>query len=98
VFDPKVIHILGASGSGTTTLGKAICERYGYTHLDTDDFFWLPTDPKFTMKREPSERRRLLSKAIDKAEWIKMLSCPVIVVDGTKPAEEMLEKVGLSNG
>ena len=25
-----VIHIFGASGSGTTTLGKKICEELGY--------------------------------------------------------------------
>ncbi|WP_161496504.1 GrpB family protein [Clostridium thermosuccinogenes] len=68
IFDPKVIHILGASGSGTTTLGKAISEKYGFKHLDTDDFYWLPTDPKYTSKREPSERQRLLAEAIEKAE------------------------------
>ena len=68
IFDPKVIHILGASGSGTTTLGKAISEKYGFKHLDTDDFYWLPTDPKYTAKREPSERQRLLAEAIEKAE------------------------------
>lgn len=68
MFDPKIIHILGASGSGTTTLGKAISEKYGYRQLDTDDFFWLPTDPQYTTKREPGERQRLLSEAISKAE------------------------------
>ena len=26
----NVIHIFGASGSGTTTLGKKICEELGY--------------------------------------------------------------------
>ena len=31
------IHILGASGSGTTTLGKEISEKWGHTHLDSDD-------------------------------------------------------------
>ena len=67
-YDPKIIHILGASGSGTTTLGKEISEKYGYKHLDTDDYFWLPTNPKYTTKREISERQRLLSEAITTAE------------------------------
>ena len=58
----QVIHIFGASGSGTTTLAKAICERFGYTHMDTDDYFWMPTDPMFTRKR-PREERILMMKA-----------------------------------
>ena len=32
----NIIHIFGASGSGTTTLGKKICTELGYTFLDTD--------------------------------------------------------------
>lgn len=63
IFDPKIVQILGASGSGTTTLGKAISEKYDSKHLDTDDYFWLPTDPKYTTKREPSERQRLFIEA-----------------------------------
>ena len=47
----NVIHIFGASGSGTTTLGKKICEELGYTLMDTDDYFWIPTEPPFTLKR-----------------------------------------------
>ncbi len=43
-----VIHIYGASGSGTTTLGRLLAQRLGFFHLDTDDYFWLPTDPPFT--------------------------------------------------
>jgi len=39
------IHILGASGSGTTTLGRALAERLQYPHFETDDYFWLPTAP-----------------------------------------------------
>ena len=39
------IHILGASGSGTTTLGRALAARLQCPHFDTDDCFWLPTDP-----------------------------------------------------
>ncbi|MCP4754781.1 MAG: hypothetical protein GY866_28215 [Proteobacteria bacterium] len=32
-------HITGASGSGTTTVGKVISEKTGFSHFDTDDFF-----------------------------------------------------------
>ncbi len=51
-----VIHIFGASGSGTSTLGEALAAKIGAKWLDTDDFYWLPTAPKFTKKRPPVER------------------------------------------
>ena len=54
------IHILGAFGSGTTTLGRALAKRLQCPHFDTDDYFWLPTDPPFTHQRERTERQRLL--------------------------------------
>jgi adenylate kinase family enzyme len=54
------IHILGASGSGTTTLGQALAERLQCPHFDTDDYFWLPTDPPYTQRRERTERAQLL--------------------------------------
>jgi adenylate kinase family enzyme len=56
----KRIHILGASGSGTTTLGRALAERLHYAHFDTDDYFWLPTDPPFREPRPLAERQQLL--------------------------------------
>jgi adenylate kinase family enzyme len=54
------IHILGASGSGTATLGRALAARLQYPHFDTDDYFWLLTDPPFTHQRERFERQQLL--------------------------------------
>lgn len=60
----KVIHILGAAGSGTTTLGREIESIYNFTHLDVDDYFWLPTNPPFTTKRAIEERIELLKKDI----------------------------------
>lgn len=63
----NIIHIFGASGSGTTTLSRAISETWGHTHFDSDDYFWLPTDPMYKTKRESSERQKLLSTDIAKA-------------------------------
>ena len=60
-----VIHIFGASGSGTTTLGRAIADRTGYRFLDSDDYLWLPTDPQYTTKRPSEERVALLERDID---------------------------------
>ncbi len=56
----NVIHIFGASGSGTTTLGEAIDKILGYKHLDVDDYFWIPSDPPYAAKRASDERQRLL--------------------------------------
>jgi adenylate kinase family enzyme len=58
------IHILGASGSGTTTLGRALAERLPSPHFDMDDYFWLPTDPPFTHQREHTERQQRLMDAL----------------------------------
>ena len=63
-----VIHIFGASGSGTTTLGRALAADMGLVHMDTDDYYWLPTDPKFTTKRPIEERLRLMNADIDAAQ------------------------------
>jgi adenylate kinase family enzyme len=56
---PK-IHILGASGSGTTTLGRTVADLLAVPHFDTDSFYWLPTDPPFTTPRPLTERLPLL--------------------------------------
>lgn len=60
----SVIHIYGASGSGTSTLGKFISEQLEYTFMDTDDYFWLPTNPKYIKKREIAERLQMMKKDI----------------------------------
>ena len=44
------IHIFGASGSGTTTLGKALAQKLNYQHLDADDYYWVKTNPPFQEK------------------------------------------------
>ena len=59
------IHIVGASGSGTTTLGAALAARLEYEHLDTDSFYWKQTDPPFQEARPVEMRRKLLRSVID---------------------------------
>ena len=72
--EKPVIHLFGASGSGTTTLGRALAQALGYRHLDTDDYFWLPTDPAFTQKRPIPERLAMMKAAIDAAEQGAVIS------------------------
>ena len=69
-----VIHLFGASGSGTTTLGSALSRRLHFKHMDTDNYFWLPTDPMFTEKRPVQERITLINQDIDEAEHGAVLS------------------------
>jgi len=57
---PRRIHITGASGAGTTTLGAALGRRLGWKHVDADDYYWLPTQPRFQQKRDWQERLKLL--------------------------------------
>jgi adenylate kinase family enzyme len=65
------IHIIGASGVGTTTLAKALSIELGYAHFDTDDYYWLPTSIPFTEKRSPEKRIELLNMDLSKEEkWI----------------------------
>jgi adenylate kinase family enzyme len=58
------IHVFGASGSGSTTLGEALARRLGVPHADADQFFWLPTDPPFTARRPRTERLAMLTQAL----------------------------------
>lgn len=61
------IHVTGASGSGTTTLGRALAAELGCPHLDSDDYYWLPTDPPYQRKREVGERNAMLLDALKSA-------------------------------
>lgn len=65
------IHILGASGSGVTTLGKALAEELNYSYFDSDAYFWLPSEPPFINRRRPLERNALLTAEISQYEdWV----------------------------
>lgn len=65
------IQIIGASGSGTTTLGRALAVRLAAPHHDTDDFYWRPTTPPFSEPRPVKERARLMRDMfIGRPDWI----------------------------
>jgi adenylate kinase family enzyme len=57
------INIFGASGAGSTTLGKALGERLNYPCFDGDQLFWMPSAVPFTVKRAPEERNAMMNAA-----------------------------------
>ena len=94
------IHVMGASGSGTTSLGRALADRLDIAHLDTDDFFWLPTDPPFTTPREflawaasydtaGPERRSLAAHE----QWLETQTAPVLRLDSSRDIDDLLAEV-----
>jgi hypothetical protein len=65
------IHIVGASGSGTSTLGAALAARLGIPHVDADSLFWLPTDPPFTTRRPANDRLEPLRNSLPvRGAWV----------------------------
>lgn len=65
------IHITGASGAGTTTLGRALADRLGIPQHDSDDYFWEPTIPPYRRARPAEDRLRLMQEVfLPRADWI----------------------------
>ena len=70
------IIIFGASGAGSTTLGKEVAARLGFQYLDNDDYLWRwDTEIPFTATRPAHERTALLMADIRKH--------PKFVISGT---------------
>lgn len=62
---------MGASGSGVTTLGRAIATDWSVPAHDTDDYYWLPTDPPYQDKRPIPERIALMETLfLPRAAWV----------------------------
>jgi adenylate kinase family enzyme len=65
------IHIMGASGAGVTSLGRALRDTLAIPHHDTDDYFWQPTIPPYQKRREIAERLRLMREVfLPRADWV----------------------------
>ena len=65
------IHIVGAAGSGATTLGRAVATALGVPHHDTDDYLWLPSDPPYGEWRDRDERLALMRAIfIPRPDWV----------------------------
>lgn len=98
---PTRLHILGASGSGTTTLGHALAARWAVPHADADDYFWMPTAPPFLHKRDEMHRVTLMREIfVSRPAWVlsgSMLGwgesivaeCDAIVFLALEPSERL---------
>jgi len=65
------IYIFGGSGSGTTSIAKAVCSEIGYKHFDSDNYLWLPTVEPFTTIRSSEEYINLMGKDLaNNEQWI----------------------------
>lgn len=70
-MEPQRVHVLGASGSGTTTLGRALADAWAVPHADVDDYFWEPTEPPFVTKRDPESRLQLMHAVfLPRIAWV----------------------------
>jgi len=65
------IHLFGASASGVTTLGHALAKKLNIPYFDSDEYFWLPSEWPFILKRDPQERNQLIRKDLTAQQhWI----------------------------
>ena len=70
-LNPCRLFIMGASGTGTTTLGRAIANEWAVPHADADDYFWQPTSPPYRAKRASSERISLMHEVfLPRSAWV----------------------------
>ncbi|MBC6310725.1 AAA family ATPase [Listeria sp. FSL L7-1582] len=62
------IHVMGASGAGTSTLGKALADRLGVAFFDTDDYYW---EEKFSVKRAIENRLEMMERDfMTREDWV----------------------------
>jgi len=65
------IHILGGSGSGTSSIGKAVCNKTDYKHFDSDNYLWQQTKEPYTEMRSSEEYISLMGNDLTNNEkWI----------------------------
>lgn len=58
------INIVGASGSGVTTLGEQLSRELNIPYFDSDYYYWELSDPPFTIRRDPAKRNAMLQQDI----------------------------------
>lgn len=70
-MEAQRVHIVGAAGTGTTTLGRELANVWAVPHADVDDYFWEPTEPPYTTKRDRASRIELMRQVfLPRAAWV----------------------------
>jgi adenylate kinase family enzyme len=70
-FFARHIHLFGASGAGTSTLGRELARRHVLDFFDTDDFFWQASDPPYQKPNDRAVRLALLLDALRGSDrWV----------------------------
>lgn len=65
------INILGASGCGASTTGRALANALSVPHFDCDDYYHGVSDPPFQNPRSPQERHALITRDLcAEASWV----------------------------
>jgi adenylate kinase family enzyme len=65
------IHITGASGAGSTTLGLALAKSLSVPYFDTDNYYWEPSEPPFTIRRNRDLRNKMLEEDLTQHKgWV----------------------------
>ena len=62
------IHVMGAAGSGTTTLAQALSSRLRVPHFDSDEYYWIPTVPPYRIKRDKAVQ--VIPRTVLKGTWM----------------------------
>ena len=98
------ILITGASGSGASTLGRALAQKLDSAYFDADDYYWLPSEPRFSEKRDKNLRLSLLLAALHAApsavvggsivDWgVELENSFALIVFLTVPASIRIERL-----
>ncbi|MDX2198577.1 MAG: adenylate kinase [Phycisphaerae bacterium] len=68
---PHRVNILGASGAGASSLGRALAEALRAPYFDCDDYYHEPSDPPFQRRATPESRHaRLVGDLGRQASWV----------------------------
>ncbi|MNC50098.1 hypothetical protein D3C75_993190 [compost metagenome] len=81
------IHIMGASGAGTSILGRALAEHLPHVHLDSDDYFW---EHKYTQQTQITERLRAIGSDLDLQEPYILSGAVCGWGDGLRPRFDLV--------
>lgn len=98
------IHILGAAGTGTTSVGKFIASKFNLKHIESDYYAWRQTDPPFSEYLDINESKALLEALFKNepnfiisgslARWGKTFGCQLdLVVFLTSPTRLRLKRL-----